>query len=60
MYDDWLNPYLDAIYTKYLDQGSEATPRIVTNTIPYIAWESRRWRFENPGRVLLYIGVTLS
>jgi hypothetical protein len=47
--DDWLNPYLDALYAKYLDQGGDTSHRIVTNTMPYVAWESRRWRFENPG-----------
>ncbi|KEI37569.1 uncharacterized protein L969DRAFT_52531 [Mixia osmundae IAM 14324] len=46
--DDWLNPYLDALYTKYIDQGGEGARRIVGNTLPWIAWEHRRWRFENP------------
>jgi len=37
---------LDAQYAKYIDDGAR---RIVSTTLPYIAWESRRWRFANPG-----------
>lgn len=33
--DDWLNPRIDSAYSKYLDDGAH---RIVTNTMPYIAW----------------------
>ena len=46
--DDWLNPYIDAMYAKYVDQGAGRSRRITTNTMPYIAWESRRWRFDEP------------
>lgn len=53
--DDWLNVYMDATYTKYLECCSGrgvtggAGGRIASNTLPIIHLEHRRWRFENPG-----------
>lgn len=50
--DDWLNIYMDSLYTKYLEccSGSGGHGgRIVSNTMPIIHLEHRRWRFENPG-----------
>ncbi|ORY89310.1 hypothetical protein BCR35DRAFT_300439 [Leucosporidium creatinivorum] len=49
--DDWLNIYMDSLYTKYLEccSGSGGHGgRIVSNTMPIIHLEHRRWRFENP------------
>ncbi|GAA5892102.1 hypothetical protein JCM5296_004060 [Sporobolomyces johnsonii] len=61
--DDWLNIYMDALYTKYLESGSGgssgalASARIVSNTMPIIHLEHRRWRFENPD-IDLHTGFT--
>ncbi|KDE08916.1 hypothetical protein MVLG_01010 [Microbotryum lychnidis-dioicae p1A1 Lamole] len=68
--DDWLNIYLDSLYTKYIDTrsgiisgsasastSSVAVPRIVSNTMPVIHLEHRRWRFANPD-VNLHTGFT--
>lgn len=56
--DDWLNIYLDSLYTKYLEccdgrsaDGESAGGRIASNTMPIIHLEHRRWRFENQGGV---------
>ena len=38
--DDWLNPSIDSSYAKYIDDGAH---RIVTNTMPYIAWCVRNY-----------------
>lgn len=55
--DDWLNIYLDSLYTMYLQccaggggagRGGSGG-RIVSNTMPIIHLEHRRWRFDNPG-----------
>lgn len=55
--DDWLNVYMDALYTKYLEccaggggagRGGSGG-RIASNTMPIIHLEHRRWRFENSG-----------
>lgn len=56
--DDWLNVYMDALYTKYIDlwTASSGGERgrieggIVSNTLPIIHLEHRRWRFANPGQ----------
>ncbi|KAK4056725.1 hypothetical protein OIO90_002277 [Microbotryomycetes sp. JL221] len=58
--DDWLNVHLDAQYTHYLEccaltrssttsSSSDAlgSGTIVSNTMPIIHLEHRRWRFEN-------------
>jgi hypothetical protein len=54
--DDWLNIYLDSQYTKYIEccdarsaDGDTLRGRIVSNTMPIIHLEHRRWKFENPG-----------
>ncbi|GAA6028204.1 hypothetical protein JCM8097_006914 [Rhodosporidiobolus ruineniae] len=64
--DDWLNVYMDATYTKYLEccaargtSGALAggTGRIASNTMPIIHLEHRRWRFDNPD-IDLHTGFT--
>ncbi|GAA5822237.1 hypothetical protein JCM5353_001541 [Sporobolomyces roseus] len=61
--DDWFNPYLDSMFTKYLEccsggrDGEGVGARIVTSTIPWIAWEQRKWRVENH-RINLHTGFT--
>lgn len=52
--DDWLNIYMDSLYSNYLDccsgTGVNAKDgRIASNTLPIIHLEHRRWRFDNPG-----------
>lgn len=51
--DDWLNIYMDSLYSNYLDccsgTGVNAKDgRIASNTLPIIHLEHRRWRFDNP------------
>ncbi|GAA6001447.1 hypothetical protein JCM10207_006671 [Rhodosporidiobolus poonsookiae] len=64
--DDWLNIYMDATYTKYLEccapKGSSNAlvsggGRIASNTMPIIHLEHRRWRFDNPD-IDLHTGFT--
>ncbi|GAA5828851.1 hypothetical protein JCM11251_005897 [Rhodosporidiobolus azoricus] len=64
--DDWLNIYMDATYTKYLECCSgRRSPaalagiagRIASNTMPIIHLEHRRWRFDNPD-IDLHTGFT--
>ncbi|KAL8279221.1 hypothetical protein RQP46_008477 [Phenoliferia psychrophenolica] len=54
--DDWLNIYMDSLYTNYLQccaggggvgRGGSGG-RIASNTMPIIHLEHRRWRFDNP------------
>lgn len=44
--DDWLNIYMDSGYTNYRRLNQQV---IVSNTLPIIHLEHRRWRFENSG-----------
>ena len=63
--DDWFNPYLDTMFTKYLEccsggrDGEGSGARIVTGTIPWIAWEQRKWRVENHRTTSLSLTQTL-
>ncbi|SCV71957.1 BQ2448_4651 [Microbotryum intermedium] len=70
--DDWLNVYLDSLYTKYIDTrsgivsgsssaqssttGSVAVPRIVSNTMPIIHLEHQRIFFATD--INLHTGFT--
>jgi hypothetical protein len=61
--DDWLNIYIDSLYTKYLDCCTDTVKggrspigvedrvggRIASNTMPIIHLEHRRWRVSDPG-----------
>ncbi|GAA5833760.1 hypothetical protein JCM9279_001617 [Rhodotorula babjevae] len=63
--DDWLNVYMDATYTKYLEccsgrgvtGGGGAGGNIASNTLPIIHLEHRRWRFEHSD-IGLHAGFT--
>ncbi|CAG8673531.1 11745_t:CDS:2, partial [Racocetra persica] len=46
--DDWLNLYMDSIYTNFLRNPS----LIHTNTMPLIHLEHRRWMFSNADKNL--------
>ncbi|GAA5957495.1 hypothetical protein JCM10213_003904 [Rhodosporidiobolus nylandii] len=64
--DDWLNVYMDATYTQYLEccagRGSTSVltgggGRIASNAMPSMLLEQRRWRFDNPD-IDLHTGFT--
>ncbi|KAK4704768.1 hypothetical protein P7C70_g1437, partial [Phenoliferia sp. Uapishka_3] len=63
--DDWLNIYMDSLYTNYLDccaggggpERGGSGGRIASNTMPLIHLEHRRWRFANSD-VDLHTGFT--
>ncbi|KAK4054526.1 hypothetical protein OIV83_001020 [Microbotryomycetes sp. JL201] len=56
--DDWLNVHMDAQYSHYLECcAGKDKGRIVSNTMPIIHLEHRRWRFENQA-VDMHTGFT--